>query len=381
MKPTALILGSVLCFSTALLTADQPQVIETKTISFQPDYYQGWPTLIRQKDGRLIVVISGGRHAHVCPFGRVEMITSQDDGKTWSFSRTILDTDMDDRDAGLLETSKGTLLATTFTSPAYEPFLKLAREGKNSPYVPQETLPQWEAAHARLTDEQRKSMTGEWLIRSTDKGLTWSPPIRTLLNSPHGPTELADGRLLYVGKELWTQNKRIGACESADDGLTWRWLSEIPTRAGDNATQDYHELHAVQTDDAGSIIAQIRNHGTANHHETLQTESTDGGKTWTEPHAIGVWGFPSHLLKLRNGHLLMTYSHRRAPLGNQARISRDHGRTWSPALVISGEAAGGDLGYPSSAELADGSLLTVWYERLKGDTKTVLRQAHWKIQE
>ena len=118
MKPTTLILGSLLALSSNLFAADKVEVLETKTISLQPEYYQGWPTLIRQKDGRLMVVISGGRHAHVCPFGRVELITSMDEGKTWTFSRTILDTDMDDRDAGILETSKGTLLATTFTSPA-----------------------------------------------------------------------------------------------------------------------------------------------------------------------------------------------------------------------------------------------------------------------
>lgn len=379
MKPTVLILGSLLALSPCLFAADQVQVLETKTISFQPAYYLGWPTLLRQKDGRLIVVVSGGRHAHVCPFGRVEFLTSQDDGKTWTFSRTILDTDMDDRDAGILETSKGTLLATTFTSTAYVPFLKQANEGKKTPFLTEETLPLWNAAHSRLTDEQRQSQLGEWLVRSTDNGLTWSPPIRTLVNSPHGPTELADGRLLYVGKELWSETKRIGACESTDDGLTWRWLSEIPARPGDTATGDYHELHAVQTAD-GRIIAHIRHHGKTNSKETLQTESEDGGKTWSTPRSIGVWGYPSHLLKLRDGSLLMSYGHRRAPLGNQARVSRDHGRTWSEPLIVSGEAGSGDLGYPSSAELADGTLLTVWYERMKGSDKTVLRQAHWKLQ-
>jgi sialidase-1 len=379
MKPTALLLGSLLALSPALFAADQVEIIETKTISFQPEYYLGWPTLLRQKDGRLILVFSGGRQAHVCPFGRVDFITSQDDGQTWSFPRTILDTDIDDRDAGLLETSKGTLLVTTFTSTAYETYMKQAREDKPAPYVKADVLPLWEAAHSRLTHEQRESLRGEWLVRSTDNGLTWSPPIRTLIDSPHGPTELADGRLLYVGKELWSKERRIGACESTDDGLTWRWLSEIPTRTGDDAPKDYHELHAVQTND-GRIIAQIRHHGETNHYETLQTESEDGGKTWSEPHSIGVWGFPSHLLKLRDGTLLMTYGHRRAPFGNQARISRDHGRTWSSALMISEDGQGTDLGYPSSAELPDGTLLTVWYERLKGDKKTVLRQAHWKIQ-
>ena len=217
-------------------------------------------------------------------------------------------------------------------------------------------------------------------MRSTDNGLSWSPPIRTIVNSPHGPTALADGRLLYVGKELWTEKKRIGVCESTDDGLTWKWIAEIPTREGDNATENYHELHAMQAKD-GRIIAHIRHHGKTNSKETLQTESADGGKTWSTPHSIGVWGYPSHLLKLRDGSLLMSYGHRRAPIGNQARISRDDGRTWSAPLIISKDATSGDLGYPSTVELADGALLTVWYEKMKDRENAVLRQARWTLNQ
>jgi sialidase-1 len=94
----------------------------------------------------------------------------------------------------------------------------------------------------------------------------------------------------------------------------------------------------------------------------LQSESKDGGKTWSEPHSIGVWGLPSHLLRLRDGRLVMTYGHRRKPFGNQARISTDNGQTWGEAMILSGDGIGGDLGYPSTVELPDGTLLTVWYE-------------------
>jgi hypothetical protein len=76
---------------------------------------------------------------------------------------------------------------------------------------------------------------------------------------------------------------------------------------------------------------------------------------------------------------MMTYGHRRKPYGNQARISQDHGSTWSEPVLISGDGIGGDLGYPSSVELDDGSLLTVWYERMRDSDKSVLRQSRWKL--
>ena len=76
----------------------------------------------------------------------------------------------------------------------------------------------------------------------------------------------------------------------------------------------------------------------------------------------------------------MTYGHRRAPFGNQARLSADQGRTWSEPMIISGDGASGDLGYPSTIEFDDGSLLTVWYEQMKVSPRAVLRQARWKIE-
>lgn len=223
----------------------------------------------------------------------------------------------------------------------------------------------------------RKRELGSWVLRSTDGGRSWSRRIRCPVNSPHGPTQLRDGRLLYAGKELWQEPHRVGVCESSDDGQTWRWLATIPTRTGDDHV-DYHELHAAEAAD-GQLIVQIRNHNATHARETLQCESTDGGQSWSAPHSIGVWGLPSHLLRLSDGRLLMTYGHRRVPFGNQARLSTDGGGTWSEPLTISADGAGGDLGYPSTVELSNDRLLTVWYERLRNSPMAVLRQARWSL--
>jgi sialidase-1 len=360
-------------------TAPKASVTDIRVISHQPEYYHGWPTLARRRNGQLLLAWSGGRDGHVCPFGRLEMMASNDDGASWSWPQVLLDSPMDDRDAGIIETAKGTLLATTFTSLAYESRLKAARDRKpgEKGAWPAEKLAAWNAGHDRLSEEERRAGLGEWLTRSTDGGMTWSARIPTIVNSPHGPIQLKDGRLLYPGKELWTQEKRTGVCESSDDGQTWKWLAEIPTRPGDDV-QQYHELHGVEAAN-GRIIVHIRNHNKNNERETLQSESADGGRTWSKPQAIGVWGVPSFLLRLRDGRLLMTYGHRRPPLGNQARVSEDHGRTWSEPMIISDDATSADVGYPSTVELADGSLLTAWYELMKNMPKAVLRQAKWKI--
>ena len=240
-----------------------------------------------------------------------------------------MDTPIDDRDSGVLETAKGTILVTTFTSLAYESMLAEAEKikpGEKGAW-PAERLKRWQAAHnAPRRAEQRKAKLGVWMLRSTDGGMTWSQPYDCLVNSPHGPIQLSDGRLLYAGKDLWRPaepDRRVRVDRRRPDlALAGRDPRPRPATTRSN----YHELHAVEAAD-GRLVLQIRNHNKANAGETLQSESSDGGKTWSVPHSIGVWGLPSHLLRLKDGRLLMTYGHRRPPLrqpGPAERRRRPH---------------------------------------------------------
>lgn len=361
-------------FRLAHAAPPRHELLETRVISPQDRYYHGWSTVTRRKNGELWLVWSGGREAHVCPFGQLVSMVSRDEGETWTWPRVLLDSGIDDRDAGILETDKGTLLVTTFSSLAYVPILERAESNGD---WSAERLERWQAAHRRIPAEARERELGQWMLRSTDGGVTWSERYSSIVNSPHGPIQLADGRQLYAGKELFTGERRVGVCHSSNDGESWEWLSDIPTRDGDQA-ENYHELHAVESED-GRIVVHVRNHNQNHERETLQCESHDGGETWTPLRSIGVWGLPSHLLRLRDGRLLMSYGHRRNPLGNQVRISEDQGETWSEPILLSTDGHSGDLGYPSTVELADGTLLTIWYELLQGSSLAVLRQARWKL--
>lgn len=334
-------------------------------------YYNGWPTLARRSNGTLILVYSGGREAHVCPFGRVEMMLSRDGGATWTWPRTLMDSDLDDRDAGVVETGRRTLLVATFTSTAYEALL-----GKSANWAP-EKIERWQAAHRRTTAAERAQQLGSYMLRSTDGGVSWSTPYRVPINSPHGPALLQDGRLLYAGKDLYGSSGDVGVCESKDDGVTWQWLAKIQPRT-DDLVKNYHELHLVEGT-PGKLVLHIRNHNEADKNETLQCESEDGGISWSRPRAIGVWGLPSHLLRLRDGRLVMSYGYRRAPFGIQARISTNDGAKWSDPIILYSGGASGDLGYPSTVELGNGNLLTIWYELMPGSSRAGLRQVRWDL--
>jgi hypothetical protein len=112
---------------------------------------------------------TGERKSHVCPFGQVELMRSGDGGKTWSFPRVLLDSPIDDRDAGVLETAKGSLLATTFTSNAYDE--RIIKVGAPKKWATEKQA-RWLAAHNRVPAADRKKELGTWMIRSTDGGVT-----------------------------------------------------------------------------------------------------------------------------------------------------------------------------------------------------------------
>ena len=376
--PLALL--SVLVGHLAPVHAAAPavKILSTKVASPDTSFYQAWPTIAARQNGELVVVYSGGRNYYVCPFGRVELISSRDGGETWSWPRVVLDSVSDDRDAGVLETSRGTLLVFSFTSLAYQghlvdPERLLLKTFKNeTPAI----VERWLLAEARVSREEMKRDVGMWMLRLTDGGRTWSERLPTPCNSPHGPIQLRDGRLLYAGKELWSAERSTGVWESRDDGISWQALATFTPRSNDKHLE-YHELHAVEAAD-GTLLAHIRNHN-GGKRDTLQSESKDGGKTWTVPHEIGVSGYPSHLLRLKDGTLLMTYSYRVGPYGIRGKVSKDHGTTWSAEFVLTNDGATWDLGYPSTVQLADGALLTVGYEVPKGTTKSLLRQAKWQL--
>ena len=60
-----------------------------KEICVEKDRYIGWPTVCRLANGDLLAVFSGDRDSHICPWGKVQMVRSTDDGETWGAPVTI----------------------------------------------------------------------------------------------------------------------------------------------------------------------------------------------------------------------------------------------------------------------------------------------------
>lgn len=350
------------------VSAKTATIINTKVICKEPNRYIGWPTVAKTKSGELLAVFSGNRDGHICPYGITQLIRSEDKGKTWTKPATINNSPLDDRDAAILETKQGTLLVSWFTSMAFD---------KESNYVQN---PGWKRHREKLNGETIEKWLGNWTRRSTNGGKTWETPVKELVSAPHGPIELKDGRLLYVGTAFIKGEKKLAVEESTNDGKTWKLLSTIEIAKSD-VLNPYSEPHVVELSD-GKLIAMFRYSKSKKDSYLRQTESTDGGKTWTVTHKTPIWGYPPHLILLKNAWVLASYGVRKIPYGQRACISKDGGKTWDiKNEIILTIAGSGDLGYPASVQLADGSIITIYYQIDKTGEKTSLMQTHWKLKK
>ena len=332
----------------------------TRAICKQPGRYIGWPTIARTKRGELLAVFSGDRDEHVCPWGKTHLVRSGDDGETWSRPLIIRDSPLDDRDAGIIETARGTLLVSWFTSVAFE---SNARYREYAAGIPAET---------------RKRFLGNWVMRSEDGGLSWEDPIRVNASAPHGPVQLRDGRILYLGVGKLDGERTIVAEESADDGRTWKVIGTV-SHPPETAPRGLGEPHLVETA-AGKLVGLFRVGGDSMEERFLyQADSEDGGRTWTPARVTPMLGFPPHLIRLQDDLLLVVYGRRLPPYGQRACLGSGEGTTWHTGneRIVRG-APNDDLGYPASVQLSDGSIVTVYYQIDQAGEKTCLMGTRWQ---
>jgi len=350
--------------------------------------YFGWPTVAKMENGTLVAVASGLRNAHVCPFGRTVIGTSSDEGRTWTSPCVVNDSPLDDRDAGVISIGGKRLLLSWFSVDTRQYQVPLDRSNE-------EVVQPYNDALARMTDETVARWQGSWVRSSEDGGETWDRPVKVPLTAPHGPIRLKSGELLYLGKHFLTDvtgirqsTGAIGAMKSRDGGYTWEKLGNVPIYEGTHE-EHYHEPHVVELHD-GRLLGLIRfqNHGKAHRVEDLglksfslmQTESADGGETWTPAKPLGFHGSPPHLMRHSSGVIVCVYGFRQKPFGQRAMISHDEGKTWKYNYILRDDGPDSDLGYPSSVELDDGSILTVYYQKVGSvDEQCSILWTRWKM--
>ena len=335
--------------------------------------YQGWPTVCRDDDGVLYVGASSFRLGHLCGFGKNVLYVSRDGGESWSCPRVFNDNALDDRDVGLCVFGESGLIATSFNNT-----IEFQRE--NMPQT-QECL---DYINSVSPEDEERDLGINYRI-SHDCGESFGPIMKSPISSPHGPTVLNDGTVLWVGRQLGVHNHIYAyTLDTATGEMTLR---------GDMGIYNYDEFkdlhcyepHAIQLPD-GKIICHLRVENAEETKFTLyQTESLDNGVTWSKPHQIipDDSGAPAHIFRHSSGTLISTISHRKRPYGIWVVFSTDNGETWSKESILHNAYETDDLGYPSTIELDSGELITAFYTRRSDEDcdPAYIAQQKWIIEE
>jgi hypothetical protein len=97
------------------------------------------------------------------------------------------------------------------------------------------------------------------------------------------------------------------------------------------------------------------------------------------PRPLNFHGAPPHLIQHSSGALVMIYGYRLVGFGQRVALSYDEGASWEYDWILRDDGPDWDLGYPSTVEMADGSLFSVYYQKMPGDHRPSLLYSRWQL--
>ena len=217
------------------------------------------------------------------------------------------------------------------------------------------------------------------VCRSADAGYTWEvagamtgPPGAGKL-IPFGNVRVGQDGSLYVAAydcrmsspAMESRLSSVYIFRSTDNGRTWG-AAQLIGRDG------FTETDILQAPDGHWLAAARTLNDYANPsspHSNAWVTLWRGDRTattWEQHNPLTLpWQHPGNLLQLQDGRILFTCGNRvRGSYGVFVRVSEDQGATWAPPLALVGDLSHvgrADLGYPSTVQLADGTLVTAYY--------------------
>jgi hypothetical protein len=167
--------------------------------------------------------------------------------------------------------------------------------------------------------------------------------------------------------------------ETTDGGATFRFVSWIVPWT------DQHRAvmpSAVRTQD-GKLVVALRRQNPRDDSQPCWIDayvSADNGLTWSFLSKVGETGLqngnPPGLAVLRDGRLACAYGNR-TTRRMLARLSSDGGATWGEEIVIRDNPLGYDIGYPQLIQNAVGELVALYYFASEERLHSYIEAAIW----
>jgi len=292
--------------------------------------FQGIPSIARAGNGRLWATWYGGGTEEGY-YNYIMLVTSSDDGNTWSNLKLVIDPDGD-----------GPIRAS-------EPGLWLDPSGR--------LWLMWNQYPIGLNGPD----SSLWAIVTSDPGSEnprWSEP--RLIAYPNincflKPIVLSDGTWLWPSGS-WYKPVVSRPLLSSDQGKSFTVGGEVVIRPDED--RNYQEYNVVELSDGRLWLTTRTSYGMG------ESFSKDKGKTWTEVKPSHIIHVPArHFMTRLNSGKLLLVKHgaidervkKRERL--MAFISDDDGKTWSSGLMLD-ERTG--VSYPDGVQSLDGTVYIIY---------------------
>lgn len=226
------------------------------------------------------------------------------------------------------------------------------------------------------------------LYRSTDEGQSWTRcdvpwdefapagPLDLGFGETGGIVQAPDGTLIcscfaHRSPQQTVHDWNSFIIRSRDDGQKWGDPTFVVNtdevsylQMPDGRLLGFARVDTMYSRDIWGISGQSGEGGDT----VALMESSDLGRSWSEPRRIGLGmaQVPAFPLRLGDGRLLLVYGNRQFPFGCQVVASRDAGATWDldHPLVLSWFGWDNYGGHPRSLLMPDGSIITGYYVRM-----------------
>jgi hypothetical protein len=344
------------------------------------------PKLAYAPNGALIAVYVVGKvvPGERFPLTALRVVTSTDDGKTWSAPATVTDGEVFGAHSfhALHAASDGAIYVSWLGRPPAgdssarsqgmvahdDAMMKAAMEGTAMADMP------------GMAGMNHGASTS-WVTRSTDGGKTWSPRVRVDMGEacPCCRTGLAtagDGTLYMAWRHVFAGSIRdVVVARSTDRGATW---SEPVRVHADDWKFDAcpHAGPAIATDAKGTLHVTwwTGKEGSAG---VFYAQSTDSGKTFSAPVPLGVaqYSRPAHvqMALASNNRVVVTWDDGTKEVPQVVvRVSRDGGAHFDDATVLS--AAERSATFPVLGVVGD-SIAVAWSEVSAATSKAATAKA------
>ncbi|MBX3414010.1 MAG: exo-alpha-sialidase [Pirellulales bacterium] len=319
-----------------LLVAGGTSVANEIAPKSQPDVtlyqgsYPGWPWIARTPAGKLVATFREGNEHGYSPNGRVLVVESTDEGKTWTAPKVVADQkDVDDRNAAILALSDDDWLVSYNTYTA-------------------------------------DLVSRPVIVRTLDGGRTWSAPQMVAdidARTRSAAIKLSSGELLLP---IYRAQGNGSLCaRSEDNGKTWQI---VPLADSDGYVGDEWSLAEVSP---GRVVGIHRNNHSTRDGFLWRTESADAGKTWSSAERTNVQcqrhPAPAQLFVV-DGKPILAYADRRmvslslVTTDDPKLLNWDLDRRLTAVQYLPDGSPISDAGYPSVVSLGKNKLMLIDYE-------------------